>query len=263
MRIPNEWLGQVSAGFLPFCHTARRPPCRDKLAVQELNVMAIVESSPLHLTIHDLAERFGEMPAWRIRSVPAPGTATENDVVEIESREDRLCELVEGVLVEKTVGYDESCLTVALAALLHTFVKGHKLGKVSGPDGMMRLFPGLVRIPDVAFVSWKRYSKRRGTSKLPDLAPDLAVEVLSEGNTPKEMSRKLDDYFDASVRLVWFVDLRQRTVEVFTGTKSSKLLREHDNLTGGKVLPGFSVPLKELFAEVETPPRPARKKRSR
>ncbi|HJT31570.1 MAG TPA: Uma2 family endonuclease [Pirellulales bacterium] len=224
--------------------------------------MAIVESSPASLTIHDLAELFGDMPAWRIRNVPAPGTATEDDVVEIEEREDRLCELVDGVLVEKTVGYDESCLTVALAALLHNFVKAHKLGKVSGPDGMLRLFPGLVRIPDVAFVSWKRFSKRRGTSKLPDLVPDLAVEVLSEGNTPKEMSRKLDDYFDAGVRLVWFVDLRKRTVEVFSSKKSSKLLRKHQNLTGGKVLSGFSVSLEELFAEAETSPRPTRKKRS-
>ncbi|MGH7194717.1 MAG: Uma2 family endonuclease [Candidatus Saccharimonadales bacterium] len=225
--------------------------------------MSIVESLRPSLTIHDLADLFGDMPAWRIRSLPAPGTATENDVVEIEQREDRLCELVEGVLVEKTVGYEESCFTIALAALLHNFIKAGKLGKVSGPDGMMRLFPGLVRIPDIAFASSKRYSKRRGTSKLPDLVPDLAVEVLSEGNTPKEMSRKLDDYFEAGVRLVWFVDLRRRTVEVFTGNKSSKLLRKHENLTGGKVLPGFSVPLKELFADIEASPRPARKKRSR
>jgi Uma2 family endonuclease len=213
------------------------------------------------LTINDLAELFGSMPAWRIRSVPAPGTATEDDVIEIAEHEDRLCELVEGVLVEKTVGYDESCLTVDLASMIHSFVKAHKLGRVSGPDGMMRLLPGLVRIPDVAFVSWKRYSQRRGSRKMPQLVPDLAVEVLSEDNTPKEMSRKLDDYFDAGVRLVWFVDPRKRSVKVFTGKKSSKELRESETLTGGRVLPGFSVPLAELFADVEIAPQPARKKR--
>jgi Uma2 family endonuclease len=213
------------------------------------------------LTINDLAELFGSMPAWRIRSVPAPGTATEDDVIEIAEHEDRLCELVEGVLVEKTVGYDESCLTVDLASMIHSFVKAHKLGRVSGPDGMMRLLPGLVRIPDVAFVSWKRYSQRRGSRKMPQLVPDLAVEVLSEDNTPKEMSRKLDDYFDAGVRLVWFVDPRKRSVKVFTGKKSSKELRESETLTGGRVLPGFSVPLAELFADVEIATQPARKKR--
>jgi Uma2 family endonuclease len=203
------------------------------------------------------------MPAWRIRNEPAPGTATEDDVIEIEEREDRFCELVDGVLVEKTVGYEESCLTVELIALMRNFVKAHKLGRVSGPDGMMRLFPGLVRIPDVAFASWKKFPERRGARKpLPDLVPDLAVEVLSEGNTPKEMSRKLDDYFEAGVRLVWFVDPRKRAVEVFTGRKSSKLLCERETLDGGKVLPGFAVPLEELFSD-EGRPLPARKRRSR
>ena len=223
--------------------------------------MAIVEAPSTILTINDVAELFGDMPAWRIRSAPAPGTATEDDVIEIAEREDRLCELVEGVLVEKTVGYDESCLTVDLASLIHSFVKARKLGKVSGPDGMMRLFPGLVRIPDVTFVSWKMYSQRRGSRKMPQLAPDLAVEVLSDDNTPKEMSRKLDDYFDAGVRLVWFVDPRRRRVKVFTGKKSSKKLGESETLTGGRVLPGLSVPLAELFADVEIAPQPARKKR--
>lgn len=225
--------------------------------------MAVVDSPPTALTIADLAELFGDMPAWRIRNMPAPGTATEEDVLAIEAHEDRLCELVDGVLVEKTVGYDESCLTVDLITLINTFVKAHKLGKVSGPDGLMRLFPGLVRIPDIAYASSKQLSERRGSRRLPDLVPDLAIEVLSKGNTPKEMSRKLDDYFDAGVRLVWFVDPRKRTVKVFTGRKTSKVLGEQQTLTGGKVLPGFSLALKDLFAEVEPAPTPKRRKRSR
>ncbi|MGH7140613.1 MAG: Uma2 family endonuclease, partial [Pirellulales bacterium] len=85
--------------------------------------------------------------------------------------------------------------------------------------------------------------------------------VLSEDNTPKEMSRKLDDYFDAEVRLVWFVDPRKRTVQVFSGKRSSKTLREHETLTGGRVLPGFSLPLAKLFADVEMAPKLERKNR--
>lgn len=53
--------------------------------------MAIVEKTPAALTLDDLAKLFGDMPAWRIRNAPAPGTATEDDVIEIEEREDRLC----------------------------------------------------------------------------------------------------------------------------------------------------------------------------
>ncbi|HQU41587.1 MAG TPA: Uma2 family endonuclease, partial [Pirellulales bacterium] len=102
------------------------------------------------MTLTDLAELFGPMPAWRIRSVPVPGTATEQDVIDIEEHENRLCELVEGVLVEKTVGFYESVIAVAIARRLGDFVEAHNLGVVSGEGGMMRLFPGMVRIPDVA-----------------------------------------------------------------------------------------------------------------
>lgn len=212
------------------------------------------------MTVADLVELFGPIPAWRVRSHPAPGTATEQDVIDIEIRENRLYELVEGVLVEKTVGYDESCLAIELGRLIGNFVKRHRLGKVSGEAGTMRLFPGMVRIPDVAFASWSKFPSRRSLGKpIPDLVPDLAVEVLSEGNTAQEMSRKLDDYFDAGVRLVWFVNLRTRTVDVFTDKGLCVTLGEQQTLTGGEVLPGFKLPLKKLFAD--WPPTRGRKRK--
>ena len=64
------------------------------------------------------------------------------------------------------------------------------------------------------------------------------------------MSRKLDDYFASGVRLVWFVDLRRRTAEVFTARESSTVLHVHEKLTGDDVVPGFVLPLQELFADV-------------
>ena len=93
----------------------------------------------------------------------------------------------------------------------------HDLGQVVGADAMMRLFPGLVRLPDAAFISWGRYPrKKRRRGEIPTVAPDLVVEVLSKGNTPKEMARKLREYFKAGVRLVWYVDPSKRTVTVYT-----------------------------------------------
>ena len=77
--------------------------------------MAQAVSTAAPLTVVDLADLFGPIPAWRIRSEPAPGTATEQDVIEIEKREKCLCELVDGVLVEKTAGNDESCLASELS----------------------------------------------------------------------------------------------------------------------------------------------------
>jgi Uma2 family endonuclease len=211
--------------------------------------MAHVESPPASLTLTDLVERFGPMPAWRIRSVPAPGTATEQDVVDVEVRENRLCELVYGVLVEKTVGFYESILAVRLARRLGDFVDASNLGVVTGEGGMMRLFPGLVRIPDVAFASWKEFPEGLTDEPVPNVVPDLAVEVLSEGNTKQEMDGKLDDYFGAGVRLVWFVEPRKKTVQVFTAKDTSTLLDENATLTGGDVLAGFSLPLKSFFTK--------------
>jgi Uma2 family endonuclease len=204
-------------------------------------------------TLADLLEQLGGIAPDRVRFRPAPGTATEEDVLAIRhSPERRLCELVDGVLVEKAMGFRESYLAGILITILWAFVRPRNLGIVTGADGMMRLFPGLVRIPDVAFLSWNRLPNRRvPTEPLPDLAPDLAVEVLSLGNTPGEMARKRQDYFAAGVHLVWQVDPSTRTVEVFTAPDQSTILHETHRLDGGTVLPGFTLPLQELFAALD------------
>lgn len=112
-----------------------------------------IARTPTPRTVADLLARLGNIPAWRVRLVPVPGTATEKDVIKVEAREDRLCELVEGTLVEKVMRYDESALTVSLSYFLSTFVRPRRLGILTGPDGTIRLMPGLVRIPDIAFLS--------------------------------------------------------------------------------------------------------------
>ncbi len=209
-----------------------------------------VESPSSTITLVDLTQRFGAMPAWRIRTIPVPGTATESDVAEIEARENRLCELVDGVLVEKDMGYLESCLAVELVRVLANFVKPRKLGIVSGEAGLMRLFPGLVRIPDAAFARREKFPQGcMPREPVPSFVPDLAAEILSEGNTSQEMSRKLADYFDAGVRLVWYFDPRQRTVQVFTDPDTVQLLQEDNTLTGGDALPGFTLSLREFFRD--------------
>jgi hypothetical protein len=87
---------------------------------------------------------------------------------------------------------------------------------------MMRLGTGLVRIPDVSFISWDRMPGRQIPARpIPDLVPDLAVEVLSEGNTDKEMERKRGEFFRAGVRLAWFIDPVDRTAVVYTAPGQS------------------------------------------
>ena len=202
-------------------------------------------------TAADLMERFGAVPLCRVRHDPPPGTATERDVIEIHAREDRLYELVDGVLVEKTVGTYESYLAMVLGRLLGNFVQQNDLGIVLGADGMMRLAPGLVRIPDVSFIAWERLPGRRiPRDPIADLAPDLAVEVISKSNTPEEMDRKLSDYFAAAVRRVWYVyHTPRREVRVYASPEQHTVISEQHTLDGGDVLPGFTLELKQLFAE--------------
>jgi Uma2 family endonuclease len=206
-------------------------------------------------TLADLLTQLGGIAPARVRFRPLPGTATEKDVLDVQAREDRLCELVDGVLVEKGMGFLESYLAGALIEILRGFVKPRRLGLVTAPDGMVRLAPGLVRIPDVAFVSWARLPGRRVPREpIPDLVPDLAVEVLSESNTADEMARKRREYFAAGVRLVWQVAPLTRTVEVYTASEQVTVLHEEDTLEGGAVLPGFALPLREFFAELDQQP---------
>jgi len=203
-------------------------------------------------TLADLHKRFGAIPARRIRTVPAPGMATETDVLEIYHREKRPCELIDGVLLEKTVGYSESLLAGFILTVLNNFVLPRRLGLVAGEGGMQRFAPGLVYIPDVSYVSRPRLPGGRiPEDPIPDLVPDLAVEVLSKSNTRREMAEKLKDYFATGVRLVWYVDPRDRTVAVYTAPRKPTILTEKNTLTGGDVLPGFKLQLKKLFAVLD------------
>jgi Uma2 family endonuclease len=206
----------------------------------------------------ELLERLGDVPLARIRTQPPPGTATEKDVLAARDALDkRLCELVDGVLVEKTVGAEESVFAMAIGQLLLNFVRSRNLGVVLGPDGMLRILPKQVRIPDVCFISWDRLPGRKFPKKpIPHLAPNLAVEVLSASNTKKEMERKLRDFFAAGVELVWLVQPKTQTAEAYTSPVEKRHIGKEESLDGGTVVPGFSLPLEEIFAYTEPTDNP-------
>lgn len=213
---------------------------------------ATVTPRPPDRTVGDLLKRLGNVPPERVRLWPTPGTATEADLIEVRAREDKLCELIDGVLVEKPMGFEESVIATALLTFLSDYIRRHDLGKVVGADAAMKFVPNLVRIPDVAFISWDRYPKgKRKRLSIPALAPDIAVEVLSKSNSKAEMKRKLREYFEAGVRLVWYVDPKARTVTVYASPTQLVVLNEDQALDGGDVLPGFSLQIRDWFAEAE------------
>jgi Uma2 family endonuclease len=213
-------------------------------------------TSPVEVeTLGELLEQLGGISPHRVHLRPPPGSATEKDVLDILNRTNRVCELVDGVLVEKVMGYPESTLACNLIKLLGNFLDKHDLGNLAGMDGTMRLMPKLVRIPDVSFVRWEKLPSRRPpAAPIPDLVPDLAVEVLSEGNTRAEMDRKRREYFFAGVALLWFVDLNARLVQVYDSPDNCRVFTETDTLDGGSVLPGLSLAVRDIFSR--SPPQP-------
>jgi Uma2 family endonuclease len=216
---------------------------------------------PKDATLADILKQLGDISPHRVRMNPLPGTATERDVLNILDHENRLCELVDGTLVEKPMGVLESCLAGDIHGELKPFVDKHDLGILTLPDGTLRLMQGLVRMPDIAFISWKQLPKRKYPNEpIASLIPELAVEVLSESNTRGEMERKLKEYFLAGTQLAWIVDPIQRTVDVHTAPDQFTRLKEDETLDGGMLLPGFRLPLKRLFARVEKPRQRRRRK---
>lgn len=216
--------------------------------------MATASTRPRFETMGDLLRQLGGISPRRVRLHPLPGTATERDLIRLNDHTNRLYELVDGVLVEKIMASLESSLACDLIKFLGIFLDIHDLGFLMGSDGPARLFPRLIRIPDISFISWDQLPTReRPTEPIFDLAPALAVEVLSKGNTRREMLRKLKEYFLSGVRVVWFVDPKKRTVQVFTAPDQSIILTEKGTLDGGDVLPGFTLPVRKLFAGLPAP----------
>jgi Uma2 family endonuclease len=211
-----------------------------------------------HAAVTDsLAERMqdlGGIEAARVRSSPAPGTATLNDLIDANDHSKPLCELIDNTLVEKAVGFEASVVAATIIRVVSEFVTSRQLGIVSGPDGMFRLLASSVRAPDVAFLSRDRFPAGQFPREAyPSLAPDLAIEVLSPGNTKAELMRKRIEFFHSGVRLVWIVDCRNRSVAIYTSPVDVIVLDEDATITGGDVLPEFECVVGEFFRDLDPP----------
>ena len=164
----------------------------------------------------------------------------------------KLYELVEGQLIEMSPSSEpHGRLTAEFAYLLTTHVRAHKLGQVYGAETGFKLgkSPDTVLGADAAFVAKARLKRVR--RRYFEGAPDLAVEIVSPDNTRAEMHDKVKRYFQAGARLVWVAYPRARAIYVYTAPTEVKILEADDTLTGGDVLPGFSVKVADIFAVLD------------
>ena len=139
-----------------------------------------------------------------------------------------------------------------LAIPLGTFIYAHRLGGIYGPDTTFSIGAN-DRMPDIAFVSMTRIPPEGEPRSKWLIAPDLAVEIISPTDAVDDTTRKIREYFAAGVRQVWQISAEFRTVMVYRSPTDIKLLTEEDTLTCDELLPGFALPLRDVF----TLPRPA------
>jgi len=166
------------------------------------------------------------------------------------SHPDALYEVVDGKVVElPEMGAFAYLIANHLARALSSFLAETPLG-AAVVEVVFVIDDGrnLRRRPDVAFVSYGRWPTDR---ELPEgdwnVVPDLAVEVVSPNDRGDELLRKIRDYFEAGVRLVWVLYPAVRQVYVYAGPKAVRILAEDEVLDGGDVLPGLRLPVGPLF----------------
>jgi Uma2 family endonuclease len=157
----------------------------------------------------------------------------------------RLYEYIGGEVIEVVSNSKSSKLGLFIGGKIMAFVIENGLGRVTGADGGY-IVAGERYIPDAGFISIQRQPDEPDASYNP-LAPDLAVEVLSPGNTPTELRIKMGNYLQAGTTL-WVVDPDKQQVEVYVPGQKVKVATINDTLDGGTVLPGFKLPIKDIFS---------------
>ena len=160
------------------------------------------------------------------------------------------CELVRGELIMRTpAGFEHGRITVNVTAPLATYLRRNPIGTLTGAETgfVIGRDPDTVRAPDVGLVFNARLPAEPVKGFFPG-APDLAVEVLSPDDRAGEVLEKVRDWLAAGSRAVWVVDPRTHTVTMHRGPSQVVILSQTDTLRDEDLLPGFSVPVAELFS---------------
>jgi Uma2 family endonuclease len=170
------------------------------------------------------------------------------EIAGLPENDEKRLELDDGEIVEMAPSSPKNTvLAMRIGYFLNAYVIPRNLGYVTGADGGFKLSEKQVRQPDVAFISKARVPK---LPKRFEIAPDLAIELVSPD---EDIFKKAREYLHAGTRLVWAVYADEKTVYVFQldddGSLRSKPFDLNATLDGGDVLPGFSIPVKDIFPE--------------
>lgn len=165
---------------------------------------------------------------------------------------DLVYEVIDGEIVGKPVGVQQSDIAALLVILLGAFVRANRLGRVFTELAfLVDRTRNRQRRPDVAFVSDARWPFRKRAPDVPawDVVPDLAIEVISPSNSASELQDKILEYFASGVREMWIIYPGQRQLHRLQSPTQIEVLQMGQELDGGTILPGFRMHLSELFED--------------
>jgi Uma2 family endonuclease len=197
---------------------------------------------------------FAKRDSWGIIAIYTGSMSATKTVLTAEEfdnypfEEDKRYELDEGELIEMTrPAYKHNRVMKKLLVELEIYLRKNPLGEVLVSENLYALSSNTRRSPDVAVILGDRHEELKDAKVIP-IVPEIAAEVLSPSETPRTIHRKLKQYFAAGVKKVWLIDPESREVEVWTGaTLPDRALAVGEALTS-PLLPGFGLPLTELFA---------------
>jgi Uma2 family endonuclease len=162
------------------------------------------------------------------------------------------CEVVGGKLVMTPAGFEHGDICTRISARLAIHVWKTKLGRVFDSSTGFWMKSGNLRSPDISFVAARRL---KGLKRLPEGffrgSPDLAVEVLSPSDTVESVHDRIIEYFANDTRRAWLVSPVEKTVLVYHPSGPDRILKVGDSVDGEEVVPGFSLPLSEIFADLD------------
>ena len=174
---------------------------------------------------------------------------TADDLLRLDSQGVK-GELIRGVLYERTLfGFEHGKVTTNVAGELWNFVKPRRLGTVTASNTGIWLErdPDTVREVDVQFTSAERLPLELRFQGYSEVVPDLVVEIVSPSDSRRAVAEKVQMWLDFGVRLVWAAWPNSRTIDVHPAGGPVTTLTEGDTLDGGDVLPGFAMPVREVF----------------
>lgn len=160
-------------------------------------------------------------------------------------------ELVKGELKKMPpAGYEHGTLAAKITARLIQYVEPRHLGDVAAAETGFKVSenPDTVRAPDVAFISRERVEAIGAVKGYWLGAPDLACEVISPGDSYTEVQEKVVEWLNAGTKMVLVVDPEKRAFTVYHSLTDVRFLGEQDVLEGGEVVPGWELPVAEIFA---------------